>query len=90
MPVQSAILAPGGGMSLAHPGWSDPLLDKGAGMQIRSVTLVQILVLVVLGLASAGCQVVGDIFQAGMWVGVIVVVLILAVIGFIASKMRRP
>jgi hypothetical protein len=59
-------------------------------MQIRSVTLVQILVLVVLGLASAGCQVVGDIFQAGMWVGVIVVVLILAVIGFIASKMRRP
>jgi uncharacterized membrane protein YkvI len=36
----------------------------------------------------AGCELIGDIFQAGVWVGVIFVVLIVAVVGFIASKLR--
>ena len=36
----------------------------------------------------AGCELIGDIFQAGVWVGVIFVVLIVGVVGFIASKMR--
>lgn len=34
----------------------------------------------------AGCEVVGDIFQAGMAIGVIVVVLVLAVIVYVARK----
>ncbi len=37
----------------------------------------------------AGCEVIGNIFQAGMWVGVILVVLILAGVAFIAGKLRR-
>lgn len=37
----------------------------------------------------AGCEVIGNIFQAGMWVGVILVVLILAGVAFIAAKLRR-
>lgn len=37
----------------------------------------------------AGCEVIGNIFQAGMWVGMILVVLILAGIAFIAAKLRR-
>jgi uncharacterized membrane protein YkvI len=36
----------------------------------------------------AGCELVGDIFKAGMWVGVVFVVLIVGLVGFIASKMR--
>lgn len=36
----------------------------------------------------AGCELVGDIFQAGVWVGVVFVVLIIGVVGFIASKLR--
>jgi len=36
----------------------------------------------------AGCELIGDIFKAGVWVGVIFVVLIVALVGFIASKLR--
>lgn len=57
-------------------------------MQQPHISLSRVALLVVLGMSSAGCQVVGDIFQAGMWVGVIVVVLVLGGIAFIASKFR--
>jgi len=46
------------------------------------------MLLVLLGMSATGCQVVGDIFQAGMWVGVIGVILVVAIIGFVVSKMR--
>jgi len=36
----------------------------------------------------AGCELVGDIFQAGMWVGAIFIVLIIAAVAFIAAKIR--
>ena len=57
-------------------------------MLTRSGTLVPLLLLILLGVTAAGCQVIGDIFQAGMWVGVIGVVLVIAIIGFVVSKLR--
>jgi len=39
-------------------------------------------------LALSGCEAIGDIFQAGVWVGVIIVVLVLAGIGFVVAKLR--
>jgi hypothetical protein len=36
----------------------------------------------------AGCELAGDIFQAGMWVGIVAVVLVIAVVGVIATKLR--
>jgi hypothetical protein len=57
-------------------------------MQIRFGSVVPLLLLILLGVSSAGCQVIGDIFQAGMWVGVIGVVLVIAIVGFIASRFR--
>ena len=36
----------------------------------------------------AGCELVGNIFQAGVWVGVIFVVLIIAIVGGVAMKLR--
>jgi hypothetical protein len=57
-------------------------------MPRSSASFVQVLLLVLLAMSVSGCQVIGDIFQAGMWVGVIAVVLIIAVIGFIVSKIR--
>ncbi len=53
-----------------------------------AATAVRLMLLVVLGVSSAGCQVIGDIFQAGMWAGVILVVLFLAGMAFLASKFR--
>ena len=49
-------------------------------------TLIVLLVLV--SLTSAGCEVIGDIFKAGVWVGMLMVVIVLALVGFIAAKMR--
>jgi hypothetical protein len=37
----------------------------------------------------SGCEVVGGIFKAGVYTGVIVVVLILVAVGLLWRKMRR-
>lgn len=41
------------------------------------------------GIALSGCELVGDIFQAGMAVGVFIVIAVLAVVFFLVSKVRR-
>lgn len=58
-------------------------------MTMQSTTVMRLVLLVSLAMASAGCEVVGNIFQAGMVTGVIVVVLILMVVGYGFSKLRR-
>jgi hypothetical protein len=41
------------------------------------------------GIALSGCELVGDIFQAGMAVGVFMVIAVLALVIFLVSKVRR-
>ena len=36
----------------------------------------------------AGCELAGDIFKAGMWVGVVAVILVIAIVGAIATRIR--
>jgi len=53
--------------------------------------LVRVLMLVLLVMASmtlAGCEAIGDIFKAGVWVGALFIVIIIAIVGFIAAKIR--
>ena len=52
------------------------------------IRLLMLVMVVVASMSSAGCEVIGDIFQAGMWVGAIFIVLIIAIVGFIAAKIR--
>ncbi len=56
---------------------------------ISKKNLALLTLLMILAVSSGGCEVVGGIFKAGMWVGVIVVALILVVIFWIMGKMRR-
>jgi hypothetical protein len=49
---------------------------------------LQLLLLAVLSTTLAGCELAGDIFQAGAWVGAIVVVLIIAILGVVVAKIR--
>ena len=51
--------------------------------------LIQLLLVIAATLTLAGCEVIGAIFEAGVWVGIIAVVLVLALIGFIVSRFRR-
>jgi hypothetical protein len=50
--------------------------------------LWMLVLVVVAGMTLTGCAAIEGIFKAGMWTGVIAVVLVLIVVGFIAAKMR--
>ena len=48
--------------------------------------VLALLLVVMSTITLAGCQAIGDIFKAGVWVGVIGVVVVIGVIGFIIAK----
>ena len=37
----------------------------------------------------SSCEVIGDIFEVGVWVGVIIVVVVIALIWWIVSRFRK-
>jgi hypothetical protein len=49
---------------------------------------LQLLILVALAMTSAGCELAGDIFQAGAFLGALGVILVVALIAFLAMKIR--
>jgi len=55
---------------------------------MNASTMVRLYLVLLVAMASAGCEVVEGIFRAGVWVGVIMVVLVLALVGWIATKLR--
>ena len=67
--------------------WLDS--ERLVRMMISKKNLSLLTLLVILAVSSSGCEVVGGIFKAGMWVGVIMVALILVVVFWIMGKMRR-
>ena len=49
---------------------------------------LRVLLVLLAALPLAGCEAIGDIFQAGMAVGVIMVIAVIALIGFVVAKIR--
>ena len=47
------------------------------------------LLLVFAMFSLTGCELIGDIFKAGVWVGVLIVVGIIALVIFLISKLSR-
>jgi hypothetical protein len=50
---------------------------------------LRLLLLLVSTVVIGGCELIGDIFQAGMFVGVVLVLLIIGGIMFLLRKIRR-
>jgi hypothetical protein len=50
---------------------------------------LQIALLLLVALTLPGCEAIASIFRAGMWVGVIGVLLVVVLVGFIVSRARR-
>ena len=51
---------------------------------------IKLLVLLLLSTTIfSSCELVGDIFQAGMWIGVIIVIAIIALILWLLRKIRK-
>ena len=49
---------------------------------------LQVMLLVLVVMSSAGCEVIGGIFKAGAWVGALGVILVIGIVAFIAMKTR--
>jgi len=58
-------------------------------MGMQSTTVMRLVLLVSLAMAASGCEAIGMIFKAGMVTGVIVVVVIVLIAGYLVSKLRR-
>jgi hypothetical protein len=57
-------------------------------MQITRSVLSRLFLLILLAVVISGCSVVGGIFKAGFWSGIIVVVLIVAGLLWLVGKGR--
>jgi hypothetical protein len=60
-----------------------------AGGRTGEMNGIGVVLLLLLTVTVAGCEAIGTIFEAGIWVGVIMVALVLLVVGFVAAKLRR-
>lgn len=55
-----------------------------------NITIARRLSLVLaISFMTAGCELIGDIFQAGLVIGIIVVLLIVAIVAWVLKKFRR-
>lgn len=50
--------------------------------------LLRLQILMLLAVTSAGCEAIEGIFKAGMWVGILLVVLILGIIYMVFGRSR--
>ena len=58
-------------------------------MTITATAKLRAVVIVLLAIVMSGCEAIQTVFQAGVWAGVILVVLVLGLVGFVAAKMRQ-
>jgi hypothetical protein len=52
--------------------------------------LIEIASLCALALTLTSCEVIGDIFSAGVYTGIFVVVIVVVIIIWILAKLRKP
>ena len=50
---------------------------------------LSVFLLVVIAAMTSGCEAIGTIFKAGVWTGIIAVVVAITLVAFVAMKMRR-
>ena len=55
---------------------------------LNTGSLARIALLVVLGVSLAGCEVIGGIFKAGVWVGALAVIVVVVLGVFLVGKMK--
>lgn len=51
--------------------------------------VVLVIAIVVIGAVASGCEAIGTIFKAGVWVGAVAVIAAIAFVAFIAIKVGR-
>lgn len=54
---------------------------------MKNNQLLSILTFVLLAMMITGCEVVGGIFEAGVWAGVILVILVVVIVIWVVKKL---
>jgi len=54
---------------------------------MKNLRLSQLLIFAIMAFTLTGCELIGDIFAAGIWVGVIGVVLVVILVFWIIRKL---
>jgi hypothetical protein len=63
-------------------------MGAGRVWTVPTAEVAMLWLVLIAALLSSGCELVGDIFQAGMWVGVIMVAVVVGLILLVVSKAR--
>lgn len=56
---------------------------------MKNIRLYLPALFVLLAVTMTSCDVIADIFKAGMWTALIIIVLIVALVGWLFSRFRR-
>ena len=76
-------------MSIPRPG-SIPRAGQSSSSSTAVLVRLQALtLLLIVTVGAAGCAAVGGIFKAGVWVGLITAILVVAVIFFLVRRLSR-
>lgn len=59
-------------------------------MKMKNTRVYLMTLLVLLTLTLSSCDIVGDIFEAGMWTAVIIIVIVVLLIAWLFRKFRGP
>ena len=54
----------------------------------QATTLMRIMFIVLAAMSAAGCELIGGIFKAGVWVGAIAVIIVVVLLVVGVSKLR--
>jgi predicted lysophospholipase L1 biosynthesis ABC-type transport system permease subunit len=57
---------------------------------MKNIQALFTLVFILLMVTMSGCELIGDIFQAGMWFAFIIVAIVIVLILWIIRKIRGP
>ena len=57
-------------------------------MVMRATTLMRIMLIVLAAMSAAGCELIGGIFKAGVWVGAIGVILVVVLLVVAVGKFK--
>jgi len=58
-------------------------------MTMTRSALGRLFLLLFLAVTASGCEIIGGIFKAGIWVGAIVVILLVVLVMWIVGKARK-
>ena len=58
-------------------------------MVMPASNVMRVMLIVLLAMSTAACEIIGGIFEAGMWVGALGVILVVVLLVVVVAKFKR-